>query len=115
MARSYGKETERRILQQWWPDYLAQEISSREEHLDGVVFHCTLKRSKRFRDVSLRIVFSTSATPELRHLWTNDIEFHIEQGVPLEIIERALARVPNEMLGPTTMAFVRQFFGPQDA
>jgi hypothetical protein len=65
------------------------------------------------RDISLRIVRETSATPDVRRLWTNDISFEIERGVPFELVERALARVPNEMLGPTTLAFVRQFFGPR--
>jgi hypothetical protein len=63
--------------------------------------------------LTLRIVISTSATPKLRRMWTNDISFIIEDGVPWEIIERALARLPAEKLGPTTLAFVREFFGPR--
>jgi hypothetical protein len=65
------------------------------------------------RAVTLRIVRSASAAPEPRHLWTDDITFEIERGVPLELIERALARLPDGRIGPATLAFVRQFFGPR--
>jgi hypothetical protein len=81
-----------------------------EETLDG--FRHTLRRQVRVRDISIRIVRSTSEAPELRHLWANDITFEIEHDVPFAIIERALARLPSAMLGPPTLAFVRQSFGP---